>query len=313
MIEGDRPSRARRRLLAMLAALPCVPALASPAVPVIGTAGVVSSAHGPSRRIVVLDWDLTEIVLSLGVVPVGVARPSWYARTDGVPPLPAEVVDTGLLFQPNFEVLARIAPDLIVITPWHAMLRPMLERIAPTLTIGLFEPDADVWTSLRIQTRRLGAALDRATEADALLRRADASIAAHAAALHANATAVRPVYLIQPLDATHVNVFGPRGLFGCVLRELGIANAWRDPTDLRGVAETDLAALARDADAQAVLIGPPPPGIGDTLAHSPLWRALPFVDPARIHQIERLSATGGLVTAMRFATQIAGVLGAQAS
>src|ERR1700754_4673937 len=89
-------------------------------------------------RIVVLDWPLTEIVLSLGVVPVGVSRPVWYTRLDGVPPLPPSAVDTGLLDQPNFEVIETLKPDLIVVTPAHAPMRTLLERIAPTLAVPLY-------------------------------------------------------------------------------------------------------------------------------------------------------------------------------
>lgn len=255
----------------------------------------------------VLDWGLTEMVLSLGIVPVGVARPSWYRRLDGVPPLPPQVVDTGLLFQPNFEVLQRLAPDLIVITAWHGMLRPMLERIAPTLTVTVFAQGVDVYTSVRDQTRHLGIVLGRETEAEGLLRQADDLIAASAKQLDAAREARRPVYLIRPTDARHVMVYGPHGLFGGVLRELGLANAWQGGADIQGIAQTDLAALGKWPQASAVMVGTPP-GVAGELARSPLWQALPFVKGERVYQIDGLPATGGLVAAMRFAKKVAGVL-----
>lgn len=308
MLNAGSLMTGRRRALSVLGALPCSMALASLAVPLSGVASPSTPARGPFRRIVVLDWDLTEMILSLGIVPVGVARPSWYMRLDGVPPLPPQVVDTGLLFQPNFEVLQSLAPDLIVITAWHGMLRPLLERIAPTLTVSVFVRGVDAYASVREQTRRLGVTLGREAEADALLLRADNLVATKAKQLRPLAGARRPVYLVQPIDATHVTVYGPNGLFGGVLRELGIANAWQEGTDIQGAAETDLAALAQQPEAQAVMIGTPP-GVAGQLSRSPLWRVLPFVKEARVHQIDRLSATGGLVTAMRFATQISGALG----
>lgn len=271
-----------------------------------------------ARRVVVLDWDLTEIVLSLGIVPVGVARPVWYTQLDGDPPLPGDVVDTGLLYQPNFEVLQRLGPDLIVITAWHAMLRPLLERIAPTLTVTLFAPGVDTpgvdaYTNMRTQTRRLASALGREPQGEALLTRLDDALAQSATRLRDAGAGRRPLYALRPIDARHVTVYGPQGLFGGVMRELGLENAWQGGADAQGAAETDLAALAQRPEASAVLVGMPSPAVPPELAQSPLWRALPFVKEGRLHQIGKASATGGPVSAMRFATQLADALSGAAS
>lgn len=294
-----------------------MPFAISLAVPLANAAspasGAAVSAHDRYRRIVVLDWDLTEMILSLGIVPVGVARPLWYMQLDGVPPLPNGVVDTGLLYQPNFEVLQRLAPDLIVITAWHAMLRPMLERIAPTLTVATFAPRVDVFTNMREQTRYLASVLGREREAEALLTRLDDVLAGSATRLQAIGAGRRPVYVFRPIDARHVTVYGPHGLFGGVMRELGLINAWQGGADVQGAAGTDLAALAQQPEASAVLVGMPSPGIPEELARSPLWRALPFVKDGRLRQIGKISATGGPETAMRFATQLASAFSGAAS
>lgn len=270
------------------------------------------SGQAPLRRdarIVVLDWGLTEIVLSLGVVPAGVSRPVWYTRLDGDPPIPSSVTDTGLLFQPNFEVLEELKPDLIVITPWHAPLRALLERIAPTFTVAMYGPGVDIYPAVRAAASKLGARLDRQHEADALLQQADARIAAAGEIASASASAAtgRPVYLLRPLDDRHVSVAGPHSLFGGVLRELGFVNAWQGATDPLGMAETDLAALAHEPEAQAVMVGMPP-AVAASLARGPLWQALPFVKQQRVRQVAMIPPAGGLVAAMRFADSFAAAL-----
>lgn len=249
----------------------------------------------------VLDWPLTEVVLSIGVVPVGVSRPPWYRMLDGDPPLPASVVDTGLLYQPNFEVIAALAPDLIVVTPWHAPLMGLLQRIAPTCVVPLFGPGRDVYPAVRAATRELAGRLGRSAAADALLARADASVQEASRRLTAFRATRRPVYLLHPVDDRHISVFGRGSLFGGVLAQLGIENAWQGSTDAQGTAGADLASLARDPNAEAVVIGLPP-GLAAQLAQSPLWTALPFVRRGRVRQIAPLPALGGLVTSMRFAS-----------
>src|SRR3546814_5125354 len=114
-------------------------------------------------------------------------------RLDGVPALPAQVFDTGLLFQPNFEVLQGLSPDLIVITAWHGPLRPKLERIAPTLTVSVFVSGIDAYTSVCEQTRRLGRVLGRESEAEALLGRTGAVMGSLANSLRSTHGARRPV------------------------------------------------------------------------------------------------------------------------
>lgn len=304
MLSRARFNHARRRALASLGAA----ALASSGLPCFAHTALAAAPNArPARRVVVMDWPLTEVVLSLGVVPVGVSRPPWYMKLDGDPPLPPSVVDTGLLFQPNFEVLQALEPDLIVITPWHAPLRPLLERIAPTLTVRLFGPGVDVYSAVRAATLELGRTLGRTAQADALLARADAQLAAVSPQLAGFRATGRPVYLLHPIDDRHISVYGPRSLFGGVLSRLGLANAWQGITDPQGATEAELASLAQHADAQVVTIGVPP-GVAEQLARSPLWNALPFVRQHRVQQIGAIPPLGGIVASMRVASGLAHAL-----
>lgn len=254
-----------------------------------------------------LDWPLTEIVLSIGVVPVGVSRPPWYRMLDGNPPLPDSVADTGLLYQPNFEVIDALKPDLIVVTPWHAPLMSLLQRIAPTHVVPLFGPGIEVYPAVRAATRELAQRLNRAAAADALFARADAALE-HASQRLARFRATRrPVYLLHPIDDRHISVFGKTSLFGGVLAQLGIDNAWRGHADSQGTTQADLAALVQEGEAQAVVIGVPP-GVAMQLKQSPVWHALPFVQRDRVQSIAPLPALGGLTTSMRFANALADAL-----
>jgi len=314
MKTGARFSGKRRLALAGLGAATLTAAgaaLARAAADGFASMSVAGRAEGagrkPPTRVVVLDWPLTEVVLSLGVVPVGVSRPAWYARLDGVPPLPPSVVDTGLLYQPNFEVLAALEPEFIVITPWHAPLRGLLERIAPTLTVPLFGPGVDAYPAVRAATRELAGALGRHAAADALFAQADAKLADARMRLAGFRATRRPVYLLRPIDDRHIAVFGRNSLFGGVLHALGIENAWQGAADPQGMSEADLGALAKRADAQAVAIGVAP-GVAAQLARSPLWGALPFVRRNRVQHIDPLPALGGVVASMRCADSLAKAL-----
>lgn len=281
--------------------LACSGAAAALALP-RSSMGAVRALSGTAPRIVVLDWGLTEVALSLGVVPVGVSRPPWYRLLDGHPPLPESVTDTGLLFQPNFEVLQTLRPELIVVTPWHQPLVAELERIAPVLVVPMFGAGLDVLLTVRDATRRLGTVLGRGIVADSLLASAERRFAQAASALAGFRALGRPVLLLRPIDARQMTVFGPKSLFGGVLRELGLDNAWQGAVDPQGSGRADLAALADSGGAQAMTVGTPP-GVAAELAKSPLWRALPFVRERRVGALGAVASFGGLVSAMRFAEE----------
>jgi iron complex transport system substrate-binding protein len=302
----------RRRALARLAACMAAPACLLPPWRAAFADDVAHTTFGAARRVVVLDWDLTEIVLSLGLVPVGVARPLWYRNLNSVPPLPAQVVDTGLLFQPNFEVLHALRPDLIIITNWHEMLRTQLEKIAPTLSVTIYQSGQAVLPGLREQTLRLGTALGRAAQAEALLARLDGTLARCARRLaDADSTGAArraPLFLLRPIDGRHVTVYGARSLFGGVAGKLGLRNAWQGSTDIQGMAQTDLAELATAPDARAILNGAPLPNVASDLADSPLWRGLPFVAGRKLATTTAIAPTGGPMSAMRFADALTDVL-----
>ncbi|MBN3811090.1 iron-siderophore ABC transporter substrate-binding protein, partial [Paraburkholderia sp. Ac-20347] len=109
----------RRQWLAAAAAAGLACALGPRAV---RAAADVAGAGGTSvpKRVVVMDFGLTEMLLTLGVTPLATSVPDWYRRTNVAPPLPAGVIDIGLLYQPNFELLEQLRPDLLLLTPAHA-------------------------------------------------------------------------------------------------------------------------------------------------------------------------------------------------
>ena len=127
----------------------------------------------PARRVVVLDWGLTEMVLSIGVVPVGIANTRDFRRNFTACDVPASVVDLGLMFQPNMELLFALKPDLIVISPAHATLRAALERVAPTVTFGRYRSSDTPYSAARAETLQLAHLLGCEARAEALIAQAD--------------------------------------------------------------------------------------------------------------------------------------------
>ncbi len=283
-----RASVTRRALLAATAAL------------------MVGGAHAqvPSR-IVVFDWGLVETLLALGIVPVGIAERDGYDTWVMEPALPSGVADVGLRVEPNLEAVARLKPDLILLTPQMEAQAPLLARIAPTLTLAIFAPGGDVWTRAADVAVALSAALGRPEAGADLLGRAHAVLAEvaprvcsprRAPALSRELRRCAPCTHLCERVAVRCGPQSPRpDQRFCRRREL------------LGLRTLGIEHLAAPADAGVLIFEPVPREARPTMEHGPLWQRLPAVAAGRVALLPPVWSFGGLPSAMRFAR----LLGAQ--
>lgn len=290
----------------------CMGALLSGAgIPSRAVVPLPSSGPVP-HRIVTLSWELTETLLALGVAPIGTALPDWYRSTIVMPPLPAGVVDIGLLYQPNFDVLHMLQPDLFVITPGHASAKPSLERLAPTITLGAYMSDPDPYRALCDETVVLALRLQRQAVASALIEAATTTFDR----VHASLTTLRsaPVIVADLIDDRHVRVYAGGSLFDQILAKLGIVNA-ANPRDGRsawataaGYATVPIQRLATVQHASVLLVGPTAAPLRAALARNAIWQALPAVRARRVTTLPVIAPYGGLVSMQRFAIAVQAAL-----
>jgi ABC-type Fe3+-hydroxamate transport system substrate-binding protein len=287
---------------AMLSALLGAGALAATALSDVALAGDAPAAA--PRRIVVLDWGLTEMVLSIGVVPVGIANTRDFRRNFTACDVPASVVDLGLMFQPNMELLFALKPDLIVISPAHARLQAALERVAPTVTLGRYRSSEAPYSAARAETLQLARLLGCEARAEALLAQADMALdhARKALAALPGASAVggakgRPLYMVNFIDEAHVRVFGPNSFYGELMMTLGLQNAVHSGA----FSTTGFDVLGNVPDATLLYMKPLAPSVVNMMKTSPLWHAMPFKNDGRMMGLPRVPPDGCLLSAMLFA------------
>ncbi|WP_321951755.1 iron-siderophore ABC transporter substrate-binding protein [Paraburkholderia bannensis] len=279
----------------------------------------VRARAAPPRRVIVLDWGLAELTLALGVVPVGMANTPGFRRNFTACPVPDSVVDLGLMFQPNMELMLALKPDLIVITPAHASMRGALERIAPTVTLGQFRGSATPYTGACEETMRLAHLFGREAQGEAAVaqsRRAIAAARARLDALPAYANGANdangahggaPIYMTRFIDESHLRVFGTQSLFGELLGQLGLRNAW-------GRAQNASAAMigfdALDADPRATLVyvKPLPAMTASMMQTSRVWQAMPFARAGRMTGMAEVPPEGGILSAAYFAQALVDAL-----
>lgn len=183
--------RRRAFLLGLLAALagPALADTASADFPRVLSHGLGETTIPASpERVATLGWIAPDVVLALGLAPVAVTRQVWGGNADGLTPWAAEALAAmGAPLPFRFDDLAIPYESLLMQEP-DVILAPMsglgrgayarLSQIAPTLGWDRAPWTGD-WQGI---TRRIGAALGREAEAEALVARTGARLRAAAAA-----------------------------------------------------------------------------------------------------------------------------------
>lgn len=229
------------------------------------------------QRIISLDDITTEILLALGVKPVGVANVSSYNRQGkplrehlkGIPSL-------GSGQQPNLERLVALEPDLIMGTSSvHAALFQRLNSLAPTILYDVsLEPTPDDAVAVGIALMEHVAGLT-GTEEKAQEVRAELEAVLTEGRRVAEKTGLvgRPVSVLYPLpDQGLFIVSNEKTLVVSLANRLGGTNPWplQDSSVIHK--RIELHALAREPDLRLFFIGN---FKGNTMFDSSLWQAIP--------------------------------------
>ncbi|MBS3804527.1 MAG: ABC transporter substrate-binding protein [Oleiphilaceae bacterium] len=257
--------------------------------------------EGAPERIVTLNWAATESLLMLGVNPIGVADRDDYPIWVQQPVLPAGSYDVGARRSPSLEAIAELKPDLILASGQLVPAWDLLDSIAPTYVMSIYDDGARPFERARTLLLTLGNILEREDRARAELRELDEIMLENRGRLEAAGLTGKPIALVNFLDDRHVRINAPNGIFQAALEGLGLDNAWQKPGNFWGFSTVGLEALAAQPDVRIVVISPTAPGLAGQLSSSPFWTHLPAVRQGEVYQVEPVWAYGGVGAVKRLA------------
>lgn len=197
----------------------------------------------------------------------------------------ASATDVGSSYQPNFEIIAGQAPDLIIADSiLQAQLKDQLEALkVPVLFAGAASYD-DAPKGLRL----VGVAIGNAEEGEAAAKELEDTKADVIAKL----PATKPSVLVLNGTPDDFYVAKPESYVGDLLAILGVSNvAAGQPDSGRFPGYTKLSLETIVADGPDVVLGitAGPPGgtkITDSLSTNPAWQNVPAVQQKRVSEID---------------------------
>lgn len=252
----------------------------------------------PAKRVVVLEWQQTEDLLSLCVDPVGASSTKDYTTYVSAEKLPKSTKDVGERGEPDLDSIYGLDPDLIVVeayTKSDKVLKQLEKRDVPVLaTIG-----ADAKTGQLANMRKvfdtIAEATGRQDRAKKVLDHFDQHLAD--AKQEVSGLDLKPknfVFFDGWKEGGNVVIrpYGHGALFTELGEELGLDGAWTDKIDkgygsggvdpAYGLAQTDIEGLTAVGDANLFYgdDGGEDNYVTD-LKKSSIWKNLPAVKDGR--------------------------------
>ena len=140
-------------------------------VTVTDSRGKEITLKAPATKVVGLEWGEVEMLVSLGVMPVGVADPKGYGTWVTSAKLDPGVKDVGTRGEPSVDSIVALQPDLVVMEDDRgANIVSQLEKFVPVV-VAKGSDATDNLGRMRTDLNMIAKAVGKTTEAEKLLDR----------------------------------------------------------------------------------------------------------------------------------------------
>ncbi|MFD3163468.1 ABC transporter substrate-binding protein [Herpetosiphon sp. NSE202] len=274
--------------------------------------GEISIPNVP-QRVIALDWMYLEDVVALGVQPVGAIDLENYPKWIDLPlTIDPSVVSIGANPAPDFETIAALKPDLILVGSLRGeTIYDQLNAIAPTMMFNpyLKEGEGHPYAEMTTTFSTIAAVLGKETEGAQVLAKMEQTFADSKEQLAAAGLADAKVLVAQTYasnNAAEVRLFTDNAAVMEIIKRLGLKNAWSDPTyQVWGFSSVGTEALAQFSDIHMLYITEENNDPFQSAAIKPYWDSLEFVKAGKAHTLDSQTWTfGGPIAAEVFAQRV---------
>lgn len=248
----------------------------------------------PPERVVVLNWDLLEQILELGIVPVGAPNISGYRTWVRTPEVPSQVEDIGTRAEPNLEKLAALQPDVILAASPQKGLLKRLSTIAPVLYLPNYGKEEQAAEQAIAHFRTLARLFDRSAIAEEKLAAMAAGFQRLKKTLHDAFGGSPEVLVFRFSNLTTVFLFTENSSSDYVLKQLGLRNSMPQAAKPWGIIQKRLDSLQHVENGYVLYVHPFP--AEKKMEKSVIWNAMPFVREHRVNAVSTVWSYGGAMS-----------------
>jgi iron complex transport system substrate-binding protein len=265
----------------------------------------------PATKVVSLEWGETEMLVSLGVQPVGAADTKGYATWNTGAKLDASAKDLGTRGEPSVDSIAALQPDLIIMTNDSAQLAPQAEKIAPVLVTKSSDASRNI-DRMRDDFNLIATAVGKQAEAKKVLDDFDKALADGRKKIADAGNAGKNFAIADGWkegSTVNIRMFGQGSLVSQLGIQLGLKNAWNGKVDEAwGLGQTDVEGVnvLKDVDLHFFYNASDGDDVfAQGLAGNAIWDSLSFVQKKQLHKMpDGIWTFGGPASCKQYIEQL---------
>ncbi|AYY80596.1 MULTISPECIES: iron-siderophore ABC transporter substrate-binding protein [Proteus] len=274
-------------------------------LPILFITPIVNATQNNNKipqRIIVLDWDLLEQVLTLDVIPIGATEIAGYNQWVAHPVAPNSIEEVGMRAEPNLEKMASLKPDLILASSSQQDLLPVLKTIAPVMYLPNFSRQDNAAEVALAHFNTLASLLGKTALAQQKLAEMDSIFVQLKCKLQRAFITLPEVEVIRFSTLTSVFLYTENSTTDYVVNKLGLNSAISLPPQPWGIDQRRMNVLQHIKQGYVLYMLPFPDE--SKLQKSVLWQAMPFVQNGHFHSVKPVWNYGGVTSLMLMAEAI---------
>ena len=265
----------------------------------------VGNTDNTNINIVSPDWGNAATLTAMGYPPIATGDVRVWDRWVGTPELPASIIDLGIRYQPNAELVAQLPVDLVVDNFFYEHARNLYGDVPSESVMFAAKGDTATWADYTEPTRQLGQLIDEPALAESYITKSQKDIKLASERLQQRYPKVKRFAVVQFADANNMRMYVKNSLFQPVLSQmgkkldvLGKGNQWGFVPIRMG----DLAQL--DNETCLLIIDPLSPITRAEIKDSLVWQRLGYGDERCVGELPPIWIYGGMSSLVGLANNL---------
>ncbi|NQZ33635.1 MAG: iron-siderophore ABC transporter substrate-binding protein [Oceanospirillaceae bacterium] len=249
----------------------------------------------PPTKVVALNWAMAEQLIELDAPLLAVSDVAGYQEWVVQPALPEGIQDLGARAEPNLEKMARLQPDLIIVSGITKEQVARLKNIAPVLNFNTFNSDHNN-PQVAIDTfRQLALLFNKSQLAEQKLSAMQQRFTELRSALTTAYQGKLPkVSTVRFANTASVYIYGDNSMSQYALKQLGIKPALDIATTQWGLVQKRVLELSKIQTGSVLYFEPF--NEYPQLQASRLWQAMPIVRNNKVAAVPATWTYGGAMS-----------------
>lgn len=260
-------------------------------------------------KVMTPDWGVAMNLLALDIIPVAIGEVRNYDEWVAEPALPKQVIDLGLRFTPNSELLARLVEqgliEQVIDTEFYAQIRPQYKNISLTTVDFNSQEMMATWDGFAGATWQIAKTVNKQAQAQIYITRTKDEIRAIGERFTQRNPSIRSLAVVQFVDENNLRLYGQSSIFYPATKQMGLSLVIMGQSNQWGfvpITLNDLAKLPKDSC--LLIVKPYSAILQQNLQNNAIWQRLGFGKTRCMGVLEPIWMYGGVPSLHSFAKRL---------